>query len=143
MPDLVKVGFSTKDPHLRAAELEGTGTPHPFKVEFDLLTLNPRSVEQAVHKRLASHREAKEWFRCSKEQAISTVKEIAGVEDSSHPPPANQSGADVQANTGSAWLDEEAYWCPSCARANYRSLMHNRMVAPGVVRCGCGALIPS
>ena len=30
MPDLVKVGFSTKDPTLRASELNHTGSPHPY-----------------------------------------------------------------------------------------------------------------
>jgi hypothetical protein len=35
MPGLVKVGYSRKDPELRAAELNSTGTPHPFVVEYE------------------------------------------------------------------------------------------------------------
>ncbi|KFC76184.1 GIY-YIG nuclease family protein [Massilia sp. LC238] len=33
IPDLVKVGYSRKDPELRAAELNNTGAPHPYMVE--------------------------------------------------------------------------------------------------------------
>jgi hypothetical protein len=65
MPGLVKVGYSTKDPALRARELEHTGSPHPYEVVYDRLVINPREVEQRVHKALDEVREGKEWFRCS------------------------------------------------------------------------------
>jgi hypothetical protein len=74
MPNLVKVGFSLKDPALRAQELEGTGTPHPFKVEYEALVNGPREVEQAVHTLLADRHERKEWFRCSPECAVDAIK---------------------------------------------------------------------
>jgi hypothetical protein len=79
MPGLVKVGYSTKDPTLRAKELAGTGTPHPFRVVFDALVEEPRDVEQAVHAILGKHREAKEWFRCSSSQAITAIRSAAKV----------------------------------------------------------------
>lgn len=46
MVDLVKVGFSTKDPVLRAREFDATGVPHRYEVVFDALVSNPRDVEQ-------------------------------------------------------------------------------------------------
>lgn len=64
MPGLVKVGYSMRDPELRAKELEGTGIPGSYSVAYAALFEEPRSVEQAMHIALAAFREGKEWFRC-------------------------------------------------------------------------------
>lgn len=78
MPDLVKIGFSTKDPVLRAGELNHTGAPHPYEVVYDLLVFHPYQVEQQTHKHLADKREGKEWFRCSVAEAVAAIRKIAG-----------------------------------------------------------------
>ena len=78
MTDLVKVGFSTKDPVLRAREFDATGVPHRYEVVFDVLVSNPREVEQRAHRRLADCLEAKEWFRCSVKRAIEEIRASAG-----------------------------------------------------------------
>lgn len=78
MPGLVKVGYSTKDPELRAGELNHTGSPHPYLVEYELLIEEPYQIEQKTHRLLSSKREAKEWFRCSPEEAVVAIKQIAG-----------------------------------------------------------------
>lgn len=78
MPGLVKVGYSTKDPELRAGELNHTGSPHPYLVEYELLIDEPYQVEQKTHRLLSSKREAKEWFRCSPEEAVVAIKQSAG-----------------------------------------------------------------
>jgi hypothetical protein len=78
MAGIVKVGFSTKDPELRASELNNTGAPHPYVVEYDVLVQNPRDIEQRVHRRLMGHREAREWFRCSPEFAVVVIQEVVG-----------------------------------------------------------------
>ena len=78
MPGLVKVGYSTKDPELRAGELNHTGSPHPYLVEYELLIDEPYQVEQKTHKLLSTKREAKEWFRCCPEEAVAAIKQIAG-----------------------------------------------------------------
>ena len=76
MPGLCKVGFSTKDPTLRAKELGGggTGSPYPYIVIYDVLVENPLKVEQAVHRLLKNKREGKEWFRCSAGEAVRAVR---------------------------------------------------------------------
>lgn len=78
MPDLVKVGFSTKDPDLRASELNHTGSPHPYVVDYEVLVEQPRDVEQQVHRQLSEYREGREWFRCTPEFAVSAVQQIVG-----------------------------------------------------------------
>ena len=76
MPGLVKIGYSTKDPNLRARELGGTGVPHPFIVDADFLCFNPREVEQRVHSKLFDRREGKEWFRCDPSEAKSSINDV-------------------------------------------------------------------
>lgn len=78
MPGLVKVGFSTKAPMLRAKELANTGAPHPYEVLYDALVEEPRMIEASAHALLESHREGREWFRCSVEQAIQAIRQSVG-----------------------------------------------------------------
>jgi len=80
MPGLVKVGFSMKDPEIRARELGGTGLPHEYVVDYEVLVEEPQTIEQAVHRRLGEYRESKEWFRCRVEEGVAAIKEIAGKE---------------------------------------------------------------
>lgn len=74
MPDIVKVGYSNKDPCGRANEL-GTGAPHPYQVEYEIIVEHPRKVEQSAHIILASVNEGKEWFRCDVPTAINAIKQ--------------------------------------------------------------------
>jgi hypothetical protein len=76
MPGLIKVGHSTKDPELRARELNHTGSPHPYIVEYEMLIEEPFRVEQQVHKALVSCRERKEWFRCLAEEAVAVIQRV-------------------------------------------------------------------
>lgn len=78
MNGLVKVGYSTKDPELRAEELNHTGSPHPYVVEYEVLLENPYQIEQKVHKLLKDVHEGKEWFRCSIEEAIAAIYQTVG-----------------------------------------------------------------
>ena len=81
MPGLVKIGFSTKDPSLRAQELEGTGLPHPYVVEYDVLVVDPRHVEQAVHAQLRAHNESKEFFRTEVVAAVNVIREVIASQE--------------------------------------------------------------
>jgi hypothetical protein len=77
MPNLLKVGFSTKDPALRAQELHTTGVPHRFIVEYDALVNEPRVVEEKTHTLLRAYHENKEWFRCDITTAIIAIRKAA------------------------------------------------------------------
>jgi hypothetical protein len=78
MPGLVKVGFSMKDPDLRANELGNTGAPHSYVVEYEVMVRDPRNVEQRVHSSLSSVKEAKEWFRCTLKDAMDSIRSHVG-----------------------------------------------------------------
>lgn len=75
MDGLLKIGFSTKDPLMRAKELSGTALPYPFVVEYDVLVISPKSIEKSVHSLLADKREAKEFFRLSVQEAVAAIHE--------------------------------------------------------------------
>jgi hypothetical protein len=77
MPGLLKVGYSTKDPDLRAAELNHTGAPHPYIVEYEILIDDPYAIEQKTHLLLSHRHEAKEWFRCEPEEAVLAIRHVA------------------------------------------------------------------
>jgi hypothetical protein len=78
MPDLVKIGFSTKDPMLRADELGNTGSPANYCVVYDVLVEDPQKIEQCVHKILAHKNEGKEWFRCEISEAVNEIRTVIG-----------------------------------------------------------------
>jgi len=86
MPGLVKIGYSSKDPDLRAAELNHTGAPFPYLVDYEALVHEPFSIEQRTHKALSHLHKGErykkgvgiEWFNCSVEEAISAIKIAAG-----------------------------------------------------------------
>lgn len=79
MPGLVKIGFSTKDPELRAVELRSTGNPSAYDVEYDVLVDEPRTIEQNIHRQLAVAREGREWFRLTAAAAIIEIKKTIGT----------------------------------------------------------------
>jgi ssDNA-binding Zn-finger/Zn-ribbon topoisomerase 1 len=77
MPEILKIGYSTKDPKLRAEELNHTGSPHPYVVEYEILIEEPYQIEQRIHKMLSATKEGKEWFRCSVKEATAAISLIA------------------------------------------------------------------
>lgn len=52
MPNLLKVGYSTKDPDERAIELGNTGNPYKYEVVYEILLHEPQKVEKTAHKLL-------------------------------------------------------------------------------------------
>jgi hypothetical protein len=78
MPDLVKIGYSMKDPRLRAKEFENTGMPSTYTVEYDVLVNNPRDLEQNLHNILLNFCEGKEWFRIKVTDAVDIIRKTVG-----------------------------------------------------------------
>ncbi|MFI3188453.1 hypothetical protein BCS42_04710 [Crenothrix sp. D3] len=77
MPNLLKVGFSTKDPELRAVELNNTGNPQSYEVRYDVLVNEPKDIEKKAHSILQNYHAKKEWFNCSIEIAITAIRRAA------------------------------------------------------------------
>ncbi|HBK82066.1 MAG TPA: hypothetical protein DDZ41_00460, partial [Flavobacterium sp.] len=75
-PDLVKVGYSRQDPELRVKSLSA-GQPYECTSEYECLVHNPSRIEKEAHKLLSPKHEGGEWFRCSIEEAVIAIKNVA------------------------------------------------------------------
>jgi len=75
MPGLIKIGRSVHGGWRRAKEINQTGVPTPFILEFEMLTKNHEDIEGNVHEVLSNNRESdnREFFRVDIEQAIAEV----------------------------------------------------------------------
>ncbi len=76
---LVKIGKTKHPPHQRAKGLDRAQLPYSYEVRHFVRVPDPHRVEKEVQARLAEFRETRghEWFRCSIEDAISAIEEIA------------------------------------------------------------------
>ena len=78
MPNLVKVGYSTEDPEIKANALYSAAVPYPYVVEYDALVNEPSEIEQKTHEILEDYSENNEWFRCDVIEAVVAIREAAG-----------------------------------------------------------------
>lgn len=79
-PHFVKIGFSTDDPEVRAAEISSpTGVPLPFVLEFKIYIDECGGLEVAVHQKLNEVRvnPRREFFRISVIEAARCIAETA------------------------------------------------------------------
>jgi len=71
---LVKIGFSMKDPSLRAKDsFDPAGLPNDFIVRYMAFVEAPREVEQKAHLLLSNEHYKKEWFKASVSRAFETI----------------------------------------------------------------------
>lgn len=77
IPDKVKIGYTERHPLTRAIELDSTGLPFAYAVEFAALVNEPYEVEQEVHSQLGNLRAGKEWFNCLVPHAAESVRQVA------------------------------------------------------------------
>lgn len=77
MPDLLKIGKTTRNVEQRATELWQTGVPQPFVVEEKVFSPDCNELEQWVHQYLSGHRvnAAREFFEVDVAVAIKAVRD--------------------------------------------------------------------
>ena len=77
----IKIGKSQKDPSFRKEELNSTGVPEPFEIEYFALVENYDDVELIVHSRLDNCRPNKnrEFFTCSIPEAILAIRQASQI----------------------------------------------------------------
>lgn len=70
MPGLIKIGRSINGARKRAKELNTTGVPSPFRVEFEVLVEDCVHAESVIHEHLSEHRVPnKEFFKMPVDEA--------------------------------------------------------------------------
>ncbi|MFF0870156.1 GIY-YIG nuclease family protein [Nonomuraea sp. NPDC003560] len=84
IPEMVKVGFTTKPAEERARQLYSTSVPYPFDVEFRAATSHWRAVEAFAHQLLDTWRvnPRREFFAVTARDAIENVRDALLTENS-------------------------------------------------------------
>ena len=91
IPGLVKIGFTSRHPEDRAAELSGTSVPTPFRLERYSRVMRPRQVENHVHDHLTAKRvnPKREFFTTDVDLAWMTIakadRQVNGLAVWAHP----------------------------------------------------------
>lgn len=79
IPDLLKIGFTTRSPMQRAEELSrASGVPKAFEVYFYIEIQNPADVESRIHRALDNYRlnGRREFFSVSDETVLELFEKI-------------------------------------------------------------------
>jgi len=80
MPGVLKIGKTTRDVTARAMELQSTGLPTPFEIEFSIHVNDCHSLEKLVHNSLATDRVSnnREFFNTTIEEVKGEIVHHAG-----------------------------------------------------------------
>lgn len=81
-PHLVKIGKSSKDPRQdRVNELNHTGVPQPFRVEYYAFVEDESGIEMWLHRNFEKNRpnKAREFFQIGVAEAIVAVRDAANL----------------------------------------------------------------
>ena len=89
MPGLVKIGRTERLPEDRVRELQTTGVPHPFAIEFTLHVSDCHSAERHIHQLLQRRgvraTPDREFFYLSVPEAIEAIQFVASANAPSAP----------------------------------------------------------
>ena len=81
MPNLIKIGYTSRTPEARASELYDkiTGVPMPFEVAHKLPCKNPQKLESQIHEALKAFRPNKdrEFFKYPPNEAFEMLKSLS------------------------------------------------------------------
>ncbi|WFP49785.1 GIY-YIG nuclease family protein [Methylomonas sp. EFPC3] len=74
----LKIGYTTRSPEVRAAELTSTGVPSAFRVAYKAYVANCEEIERKIHTSLREHRVSsnREFFEIDITTAVSKIDEI-------------------------------------------------------------------
>lgn len=76
IPNLIKIGMTTRTPDERSSELSSTGVPGRWSVEYSIFVPNCEKIEKKVHKALKEFRlsEDREFFKVEICSAIEVIE---------------------------------------------------------------------
>ncbi len=79
MPEMVKIGYTTNDPHTRAEQISrGTGVPVGYEVAWAYKCYKGERIEKEVHNYFKKQRVSptREFFRVTLEEAKQIIEQI-------------------------------------------------------------------
>ena len=81
LPDQVKIGYTNREPRVRAAELTiEAALPAPYKIHLALAVHSADKIEKTIHENLSALRLNKEFFKLDTKQIARTFSEVAAAE---------------------------------------------------------------
>ena len=105
-PGLLKIGQTSKDPDIRRNDLNSTGVPEDFILEYRALTSDYHRLEKEIHQKLNNYRyrQDREFFKIEVQDAITTIKAVAGDRIESEKDFSNFVPASASKNKGDGYL---------------------------------------
>ena len=102
MPNMVKIGKTTRNVELRLADWYSTGVPLPFECEYAAKVKDVDKTEKAFHTAFSPNRvnPKREFFNIDPEQAIA-VLELMAIEDVTPSVQKEAENVDLEANISS------------------------------------------
>lgn len=87
LPDMVKIGLTTRSSEDRAGQLYTTGVPTPFQVVSEAFVSDCGSVERFLHDKFRNHRinPKREFFRIPLKTAVAALQEAHSKFYMQHP----------------------------------------------------------
>lgn len=81
MPNVCKIGMTTRTPEARAAELHDTGSPAPYHVVGKWHVPDVRAAERDAHAALGPYRAdtGREWFTLPADRAVRALDRLYGL----------------------------------------------------------------
>lgn len=85
--NIIKIGKTSRTPKERRTELDTTGVPDSFSLEYKAYVKNFSSVERRVHRKLNSFRlrQSREFFNCEISAAVTAIRQCSEVIEESFP----------------------------------------------------------
>ena len=79
-PSLLKIGQTSKDPNIRRNDLNSTGVPEEFIIEYYAFVEDYVQLELEVHTELneVRYKENREFFEISVQGAVNSIRSVAG-----------------------------------------------------------------
>ena len=79
-PSLLKIGQTSKDPNIRRSDLNSSGVPEEFIIEYYAFVEDYVQLELEVHTELneVRYKENREFFEISVQEAVNSIRSVAG-----------------------------------------------------------------
>lgn len=77
MPGLLKIGYTERHPKERLRELQSTGVPTPFKLEFAVWSKSATWIERLAHREVKGRQnQNREFFKVNIKDAAEVISEL-------------------------------------------------------------------
>lgn len=79
--NIIKIGKTARSPDKRIREVDSTGVPQPFVLEYKAYVKNHNKVEKIIHRKLSAYRirRSREFFKCETSIAVRAIRDCSVI----------------------------------------------------------------